>query len=256
MKTVWILGDQLLTEHAALGRTQPGESRVLMIESKARGSTLPYHQLKLVLVYSAMRHFAAELRESGWVVDYRLINETPAFEAGLRHHLETHRPDALVLAEPNSFPETDAITKLGRKLRAPIELVQTRQFLLPRDEFRVWAGGRKRLLMENHYRRMRKEHDCLMQPNGEPVRRRVEFRSRESRDVRVVAESGAFPRTQRAAREVGRDHARGDRDGEARGPNNPGHASNFGCRLTKRVRGSGLDASFASGCRVSASSKT
>jgi deoxyribodipyrimidine photolyase-like uncharacterized protein len=82
-----------------------------MIESKARGSTLPYHQLKLVLVYSAMRHFAAELRESGWVVDYRLINETPAFEAGLRHHLETHRPDALVLAEPNSFPETDAITK-------------------------------------------------------------------------------------------------------------------------------------------------
>ena len=36
VKTVWILGDQLLTEHAALGRTQPGESRVLMIESKAR----------------------------------------------------------------------------------------------------------------------------------------------------------------------------------------------------------------------------
>ena len=30
----------------------------------------------------------------------------------------------------------------------------------------------------------------------------------------------------------------------------------FGCRLTKRVRGSGLDASFASGCRVSAFSKT
>jgi deoxyribodipyrimidine photolyase-related protein len=56
-----------------------------MIESKARGSLLRYHQIKLVLVYSAMRHFAAELRESGWVVDYRLINETPAFEASPAH---------------------------------------------------------------------------------------------------------------------------------------------------------------------------
>jgi deoxyribodipyrimidine photolyase-related protein len=135
VKTVCILGDQLSPEYAALRRTQPGESRVLMIESKARGSALPYHQLKLVLVYSAMRHFAAELRESGWLVDYRLIKETPAFEAGLRHHLETRRPDALVLAKPNSFSETDAITRLGRKLRAPIELVPTRQFLLQRDEF-------------------------------------------------------------------------------------------------------------------------
>ena len=89
MKTVWILGDQLSPEHAALGKTQPGDSRVLMIESKARGSTLPYHQLKLVLVYSAMRHFAAELRESGWLVDYRLINVTPAFEASPAHAADT-----------------------------------------------------------------------------------------------------------------------------------------------------------------------
>ena len=59
MNAVWILGDQLSPEHAALLQTQPGESRVLMIESKVRGSLLRYHQIKLVLVYSAMRHFAA-----------------------------------------------------------------------------------------------------------------------------------------------------------------------------------------------------
>ncbi len=105
MKSVWILGDQLSPTHAALAGTSPGESRVLMIESKARGSVLRYHQLKLVLVYSAMRHFAAELRERGWEVDYRPIDETASFEAGLQRHLETHPPDALVLAEPNSFPK-------------------------------------------------------------------------------------------------------------------------------------------------------
>ena len=169
MKTVWILGDQLSREHAALARTAPGESRVLMIEAKARASVMRYHQLKLTLVYSAMRHFAQALRERGWEVDYRLIDETPAFEAGLRHHLEAHRPEAMVLAEPNSLPETDAIAQLGRKLRVPIEFVPTAQFLVPRDEFRAWAGGQKRLLMENHYRRMRKQHGWLMQPDGHPI---------------------------------------------------------------------------------------
>ena len=142
---------------------------MLIIESKARASIIRYHQLKLVLVYSAMRHFAAELREQGWEVDCRLIDETASFEAGLRCHLEKYRPAALVLAEPNSFPETEAITKLGRKLRVPIEFVPTAQFLVSREAFRAWASGSKRLLMENHYRRMRKQHGWLMQPDGKPV---------------------------------------------------------------------------------------
>ena len=53
MITVWILGDQLSPEHAALTETDQREARVLMIESKARGSLIRYHQIQLVLVYSA-----------------------------------------------------------------------------------------------------------------------------------------------------------------------------------------------------------
>ena len=73
-----------------------------------------------------------------------------------------------MLAEPNSFFETEAIAKLGRKLRAQIEFVPTTQFLLPRDDFRAWASAQKRLVMENHYRRMRKRFGWLMQTDGEP----------------------------------------------------------------------------------------
>jgi hypothetical protein len=40
MNAVWILGDELSPEHAALSQTSPDESRVLMIESKARSSLL------------------------------------------------------------------------------------------------------------------------------------------------------------------------------------------------------------------------
>ncbi|CAA9257350.1 MAG: hypothetical protein AVDCRST_MAG42-2542 [uncultured Chthoniobacterales bacterium] len=122
-QTVWILGDQLSPEHAALAQTNPRESRVLMVESKARGSALRYHQLKLVLIYSAMRHFAAELRAQGWQVDYQQIEGAGTFEDGLRRHVEEHQPGRIILAEPNSFPETDAVQKLGRKLGVLVEVV-------------------------------------------------------------------------------------------------------------------------------------
>jgi deoxyribodipyrimidine photolyase-related protein len=169
MQTVWILGDQLSPEHAALAQTDPSESRVLMVESKARGSAFRYHKLKLVLVYSAMRHFARDLRAAGWEVDYQLIEGTGTFEDGVRRHLEKHQPEKLVLAEPNSFGETDAVLKLGRKLRVDVELLPTEQFLVARDDFRTWATGKRRLVMENHYRRMRKRFGWLMDEHGEPV---------------------------------------------------------------------------------------
>lgn len=140
-----------------------------MVESKARGSVHRYHQIKLVLVYSAMRHFAAELRNAGWEVDYYPLEEALTFEQAARRHLEKHKPSQFVLAEPNSYFEHDALSRLGKKLRIPMEFLPTTQFLLPREDFREWAADSKHLLMENHYRRMRKRFGWLMQKNGAPV---------------------------------------------------------------------------------------
>ena len=75
MHTIWILGDQLSLRHPGLAESTPAEAVVLMIESKPRGSLLKYHQQKLVLIYSAMRHFARDLRAQGWTVDYCLLRK-------------------------------------------------------------------------------------------------------------------------------------------------------------------------------------
>ena len=168
MNTVWVLGDQLSPEHAALAVADPAQTCVLMVESKARGLVHRYHQIKLALVYSAMRHFAAELRARGWRVDYYPLDEALTFEEAARRHVEKHRPENFVLAEPNSHFESDAITKLGRKLRVPFEFVPTTQFLLPRCDFAAWAKDSRHLMMENHYRRMRKRFGFLIQKNGDP----------------------------------------------------------------------------------------
>ena len=169
MNTVWILGDQLSPEHAALARTAPAETCALMVESRARGSIMRYHQIKLVLVYSAMRHYARDLREAGWQVDYYPLEEDLTFETALRKHLHKHKPGKILLAEPNSFFEIDALTRLGRKLKVPVEMVPSTQFLLPRGDFQDWAKGSKRLLMEHHYRRMRQSFGFLIDKDGKPA---------------------------------------------------------------------------------------
>ncbi|MBV8142987.1 MAG: cryptochrome/photolyase family protein, partial [Verrucomicrobia bacterium] len=189
MNTVWILGDQLSLTNSALGAAQRQYDMILMVESRARGKVLRYHQQKLVLIYAAMRHFAAELEKAGWRVDYVPLEEGLTFESAARRHLEKFAPEKFVLAEPNSFFEADALTKLGRKLRLPVEFLPTAQFLCGREEFRRWAGASARLLMENHYRRMRSKTGFLMR-DGKPVDNRWNFDSANRRTLRDWQKSG------------------------------------------------------------------
>jgi deoxyribodipyrimidine photolyase-related protein len=71
--SVWILGDQLLARHPALAAAEQEHARenlrVVLIESSSRTRRLPYQRKKLVLLFSAMRHYAEELRTQGYAVD-------------------------------------------------------------------------------------------------------------------------------------------------------------------------------------------
>src|SRR6056297_4075763 len=94
--TVLVLGDQL-TRRAGPLADRPASERVLVIESRALGRRLPYHPRKLVVLYSAMRHFRDDLRDAGRRVDYRQVD---TFDAGLDEHFRDHPGDDLVVMEP------------------------------------------------------------------------------------------------------------------------------------------------------------
>jgi deoxyribodipyrimidine photolyase-like uncharacterized protein len=49
LNTIGFWATSFRRSHAALAEADPKSTRVLMIESKARGSVLRYHKLKLVL---------------------------------------------------------------------------------------------------------------------------------------------------------------------------------------------------------------
>ncbi len=68
---IWILGDQLWTEQAALKSCNlSSKIPLILIESLQHIQVRPYHRQKLVLVWSAMRHFAQDLKEKGLSVTY------------------------------------------------------------------------------------------------------------------------------------------------------------------------------------------
>jgi deoxyribodipyrimidine photolyase-related protein len=192
-RSAWVLGDQLSHDNPALD----GVQRVLMVESEAKLSSGPFHRQKLHLLLSAMRHFAAELRERDVDVDYR---RAPTMAVGLREHVTRHRPDAVALLEPSSAG--------GQRLAAlePVRLVRGTLFLTHPSEFADWAEGRRRLVMEDFYRWQRRRLDLLME-GDEPVGGRwnfdVENREPPPRDSRPPAPYR--PREDAIDREVRRD---------------------------------------------------
>lgn len=169
MTTVWILGDQLTLENGALAGCDRRHTRVLLMESRARAAHRRYHRRKLVLVYAALRHFAAELREAGWSVDYHFLETTPVFGEALHRHVRRFAPDRIRILEPSDHETLDALPRWSKGAGVGFEVVPNNLFLVGRDEFRGWAGASRRLRMEQHYRRVRTRLGVLMEPDGSPA---------------------------------------------------------------------------------------
>ena len=186
--SIWILGDQLGPDNAALAGARKKEDVLFFVESERGLGKLRYHKQRLVLLLSAQRHFAEEMRKAGWTVDEHALGRGVTWESALGAHVKKYGPERILLAQPNNYDEQAAVEKLARKW--PIEVVRTRQFLVPREEFIDWAQGKKSLLMETHYRRVRAEFGFLMEADGKPVGRAVEFRRGEPEDVPGLDEGG------------------------------------------------------------------
>lgn len=164
---IWILGNQLSFAHPALQQfTLSPRPPVLFIESLDFARDRPYHRQKLVLVWSAMRHFAAELTQAGWDVTY-CTEDT--FTQPLKAWIQRYRLEQVWLMEPEDFPFKQILESL--ELPCPLTFLDNPLFLWSQTEFVDWASSRKSLLLESFYRESRKRFQVLMngkEPEGEP----------------------------------------------------------------------------------------
>ena len=151
---IWILGDQLsLTQSALQGKKSP----IILIESSQHIKQRPYHRQKIILVWSAMRHFAAELQQAGWQVTYQTAQD---FQTPLLDWIKAEGITELRVMQPNDRPFAQFIESLP--LPCKLAIVPNTLFLWTTAEFQTWATGRKKLLMEYFYREGRQRYQVLM----------------------------------------------------------------------------------------------
>ena len=157
---IWILGDRLNISQSSLQSCQAKKAQtpVIFIESSDYVKQRVYHQQKLVLVWSAMRHFAEELKADNWQVTYAIAED---FATPLQQWIDQNKIAELRITTPCDRPFLEYIQSLD--LDCQIKFLPDNHFLWSREEFQDWASDRKRLLMEDFYREGRKKFNILME---------------------------------------------------------------------------------------------
>ncbi len=167
MKTLRvILGDQLTRDVSALAGLDGARDVVLLVEVAAETTYVPHHKQKIVLILSAMRHFAAALEREGIVVDYVRLEDpanTGSFTGEVIRAAERHRPDRVVATEPGEWRVWEEMRTWSQRVAAPVEIREDDRFFCSRGRFARWAGERKSYRMEFFYREMRRETGFLME---------------------------------------------------------------------------------------------
>ena len=166
-----ILGDQLSHQIASLRDINIDTDIVLMAEVSAEVTYVKHHKRKIAFLFSAMRHFAEELRRAGANVIYRRLddqNNGGSLESELKQVIASRKISKLVLTMPGEYRLMETMRSWQSTLDVAVELREDDRFLCSLDKFNKWADGRRQLRMDFFYRDMRRDHNVLMD-GGEPV---------------------------------------------------------------------------------------
>ncbi|MEM8687874.1 MAG: cryptochrome/photolyase family protein [Pseudomonadota bacterium] len=159
---ILILGDQLSANLSALKGADRARDRILMAEVWDEATYVKHHKKKIAFIFSAMRHFAEELKADGWLMDYVRLDEganTHSLTGELSRAAKRHHPERVIITEPGEWRVRHM---LQAWTEAPLEMLEDDRFLCFHAEFADWADGRTQLRMEYFYREMRRKTGLLM----------------------------------------------------------------------------------------------
>jgi deoxyribodipyrimidine photolyase-related protein len=168
-KLILILGDQLNLSSPCLKEIDKKNDRVIMIEAADESTSVWSSKQRIVLFLSAMRHFAERLKSQEIPLEYLALHDP--LHAGksiverLASYIAFFKPSQLLMLEAGEWRLNQGISALCEKLQVPLMMMQDPHFLCSHQEFQAFAKGKKRIIMENFYRTMRRRENVLM--NGE-----------------------------------------------------------------------------------------
>lgn len=169
---VIVLGDQLDHDSSAFDGFDPAQDVVWMAEVAEESTHVWSAKPRIAIFLSAMRHFAAELRERGLPLHYTALDDpanTGTLAAELQRAMDHLQPQQLILTAPGDWRVLQALRGVAAQAGLPLNLRDDTHFFSTVREFATHAKGRKQLRLEYWYRELRKKHGVLMdgeQPVG------------------------------------------------------------------------------------------
>ena len=160
-----ILGDQLSASAAALTATDRRDAVVLMVEVADEATYVRHHPKKIAFIFSAMRHFADELRAAGWTVDYVCLDDpanTQNFDGEIVRAATRNAATGIVTVEAGEWRVLAMQQRWGTLTGLSCSILADDRFIDTRADFADWAQGRKRFVMEDYYRLLRRRTGLLM----------------------------------------------------------------------------------------------
>ena len=172
-RLVVVLGDQLHNGISSLRGAQQTRDHVLLAEVDDEARYVPHHPQKIALLFSAMRHFAQQLRQQGWHVHYHAYQpntqQRSLIDVILALH-QQHDYQAVLITQCGEYRLQQLIEhQWPQTLAIPVNCFNDDRFIATPEQFAQWAQGRKQLRMEYFYRDMRRQTGLLMegeQPMG------------------------------------------------------------------------------------------
>ncbi|MEL6266090.1 MAG: cryptochrome/photolyase family protein, partial [Pseudomonadota bacterium] len=159
-RAILVLGDQLDLDAAVLADGDPARDVVVMTEAREEATYVASHKKRLVLFFAAMRHFAEALRARGWTVHYTRIDADATGDApatSLAEGAARVAAESWHVTEPGDWRVRAALeARLG-----PLVVHDDTHFLSTPRQFAAWREGRKRFILEDFYRMMRRETGWL-----------------------------------------------------------------------------------------------
>jgi deoxyribodipyrimidine photolyase-related protein len=184
---ILVLGDQLDRACSAFDGFDLKHDAVAMQEVREEATYIRQHKIRLVLFFSALRHFRDELVAEGLKVHYRAIDDpenSHSFAGEIAARVRRLDPRKVIVLQPGDDRVRRSIEKTCRELGVELEIREDRHFFCSPDEFAALSQGRH-LILENFYRRMREKHGILME-GGKPAGDRWNF-DKENRQPLTAA---------------------------------------------------------------------
>lgn len=171
---------------SSLAASDPKTDGVLMMEVHDETTYVAHHPKKIAFLFSAMRHFADELRAAGWSVDYVPLDadgNTGSFSGEVERAVARHHPERIVATEASEWRVNEELVQWQIRFGVDTQILADNRFICTKAKFNEWATGRKQLRMEYFYREMRRKTGLLM--NGDqPAGGKWNFDSENRKSVR------------------------------------------------------------------------